>query len=218
MKDLPFRSSASYTKGLWFVHEDEQVIVRVWASTMSGKERIYINNDLVSEKSTGLKFISVHRVEYGKDQYEIELALIDFQRYDVECNIYCNGHLLKSFACAFGDQSGALEIREVEENEKAVVRAIDRFRSAGIKKLEEYEIAASIKELQSALAIDPDDAEVHLYLACGFSLLENIDQGFEHLQTAIESGLKGKDRILTIDQLAFLRIQPRFEAFKKDFL
>ena len=217
MKDLPLRSSANMTKGLWFVHQEEDVIIRVWGSTMSGKERVYLNDDLVSEKTVVTKLVSIHRCEYAGNSYEVEFRLRSFSDYTYECNIYRDGHLLKSFTSGY-QLNGEMYVKEEEENEEAVQRAIERFRSQGIKKLQEFEIRASIRELKQALAIDPHDAEVHFYLACGHSLMEETEEGFAHLEKAIEYGLTGKSRILEVDQLAYLRMRPGFEAFKEKYL
>ena len=205
------------TKGLWFVHQEEDVIIRVWGSTMSGKERVYINDDMVSEKTVVTKFVSIHRCSYAGSNYEVEFRLRTSSDYQYECNIYRDGHLLKSFMSGY-QPNGEMYVREEEENEEAIQRAIERFRSEGIKKLQEFEIRASIQELKQALAIDPRDAEVHFYLACGHSLMEETDEGFEHLEKAVEYGLKGKDRILSVDQLAYLRMRPSFSEFKEKHL
>lgn len=215
MKDLPLRSTASMTTGIWLVHQEDDVIIRFWGSTMSGQERVYINNDLVSTKTVITRFTSIHRFEYDGSNYDVEFLLKPYAGYVYECNIYRDGHLLKSFICGY-DNTGGMFIREEEENEEAVVRAIERFVGEGIKKLEEFEIKASIRELQKALAIDPDDPEAHFYLACGYSLMEETENGFHHLEKAIASGLKGKNRILTVDQLAYLRMRPGFEEFKQN--
>jgi hypothetical protein len=65
------------------------------------------------------------------------------------------------------------------------------------------------------LNINPDDIAVHFNLACAYSLTEQKDKGYTHLSKAVELGFQDFDKILTHDDLAYLRIQKEFEGFKQ---
>ncbi|MBK6782530.1 MAG: hypothetical protein IPG79_01330 [Saprospiraceae bacterium] len=41
------------------------------------------------------------------------------------------------------------------------------------------------------------------------------EKAFRHLSLAVETGMDDVNRILTHDDLAFVRIQPEFDNFKK---
>ncbi|MEL6123509.1 MAG: hypothetical protein AAFR14_07285, partial [Bacteroidota bacterium] len=49
-----------------------------------------------------------------------------------------------------------------------------------------------------------------------YSLLENKEEAFKHLDLAVDYGLKDTEKIMNHDDLAFLRIQPEFDAFREN--
>jgi len=71
-----------------------------------------------------------------------------------------------------------------------------------------------MEELKRAEMADRFDASIPLYQACIYSLQEKTEEGFRCIQRAIEKGLPDESLIDTLDLLAYLRIQPSFEAFK----
>jgi hypothetical protein len=50
MEKLPEKSEASTSSGIWFVWNDGNNTIRVWSSAINGKEKIYLNDKLISEK------------------------------------------------------------------------------------------------------------------------------------------------------------------------
>lgn len=83
-------------------------------------------------------------------------------------------------------------------------------------KLQNYDLDDGLHEFRKAEKINPKDPEIYFHLACVFSLKENAADGFACLQKSVEYNLKNREDILTHEMLAFLRIQPEFEAFKED--
>ena len=61
--------------------------------------------------------------------------------------------------------------------------------------------------------MDPKDPEIWFHLACAYSVLENIEDGFSCLKKAVENKLDNTEMILTHGMLAFLRIQDEFDDF-----
>ncbi len=87
------------------------------------------------------------------------------------------------------------------------------FKKTGVRRFKDYDLDGAANDLQKALEISPDDKEIHFTLACTYSLAEKKDLSFIHLEKAVENGFKDKDKIMSADELAYLRIQPEFEAF-----
>lgn len=90
------------------------------------------------------------------------------------------------------------------------------FKKSGIRKYKEYDLDEAIVDFQKGLEIEPDDLALHFNIACAYSLTEQKDMAFDHLSKAVKLGFKDFDKISTHDDLAYLRIQPEFEAFKAD--
>ena len=90
------------------------------------------------------------------------------------------------------------------------------FKKSGIKKYKEYEIEEAIQDFKKGLKIEPKDIALHFNLACAYSLLENKEEAFSHLEEAVALGMNDEEKIMTHDDLAFLRIQPEFDEFKNN--
>ncbi len=90
------------------------------------------------------------------------------------------------------------------------------FKKSGMKKYKEYEIEEAISDFQKGLKIEPTDIALHFNLACAYSLMEDKEKAFKHLALAVEYGLKDTSKILSHDDLAYVRIQPEFETFKNN--
>ena len=88
------------------------------------------------------------------------------------------------------------------------------FKKSGLKKYREYDIEEAIVDFQKALKIDPKDASLYFNLACAYSLMEDKEEAFKHLELAVIHGLSDEQRIMSHDDLAYVRIQPEFEQFK----
>jgi len=88
------------------------------------------------------------------------------------------------------------------------------FKKSGMKKYKDYDIEEAIDDFHKGLKIEPHDIALHFNLACAYSLMEDKEEAFKHLDAAIDNGLKDTEKILSHDDLAFLRIQPEFDSFK----
>ncbi len=90
------------------------------------------------------------------------------------------------------------------------------FKNSGIEKYKDYDYEGSIEDFNKALQINPKDIAVHFNLACAYSLTEQKDNAFEHLDKATALGFTDFGKIKTHDALAYLRIQDEFEEFEKN--
>ncbi len=88
--------------------------------------------------------------------------------------------------------------------------------NSGLKKYKGYEYEAALADFQEALGNSPRDPEIHFMLACTYSLLENTDRAFFHLDKAVAFGMVDRTRIKTEDGLAFLRSQDSFLDFEEN--
>ena len=72
------------------------------------------------------------------------------------------------------------------------------------------------KIFRRALEIDKNDIASHFNIACAYSLTEQPKKSLQHLHNAVQYGFKDFEKIKTHDDLAFVRIQPEFEAFEQN--
>jgi len=90
------------------------------------------------------------------------------------------------------------------------------YKKSGVEKYKEYEYDGAIDDFKKALEIDPKDIPTHFNIACAYSLTENKEKAFYHLDKAVELGYKDFDKIQSHDAFAFIRIQDEFENFAKN--
>ncbi len=110
------------------------------------------------------------------------------------------------------------EAREkTRTRQKPIVRQKSNpYKASGIKKFKEYDYDGAIEDFKKALEIDENDIASNFNIACAYSLNEDAEKAFYHLDKAVTLGFNDFDRIATNDSLAFLRIQPEFDAFKEN--
>ena len=90
------------------------------------------------------------------------------------------------------------------------------YKQTGIKKYKDFDLEGAIEDFVKGLEISPKDVSLHFNIACAYSLTEQADKAFYHLDKAIAFGLKDIQKIKTHDDLAFARIQPEFETFEQN--
>ena len=83
----------------------------------------------------------------------------------------------------------------------------------GMQELYEYDLENAIKELTKALDVDNKDPEIYFYLACAYSVQENLPMAYEHIKLAVENRLQDIEMILNHDMLAYVRLHDEFESF-----
>ncbi len=90
------------------------------------------------------------------------------------------------------------------------------YKINGIKKYKEFDLEGAIEDFKKGLEINPKDISLHFNLACAYSLTEQVDKAYAHLDRAVSLGFNDFDKIKTHDDLAYVRIQDRFEDFKNN--
>lgn len=106
------------------------------------------------------------------------------------------------------------QIPQTRQRPIAQVKA-NPYKVSGIKKYKDFDLDDAIADFSKGLEIAPNDVALHFNIACAYSLTEQKEKSFFHLSRAVSLGLDGEERIMSHDDLAFIRIQPEFDAFKK---
>lgn len=111
-------------------------------------------------------------------------------------------------------QNEVIRERDRHNNKKITSKQRNNpFRKSADKKFEEYDLDGALDDYAKATEITPADKEMHFNLACIYSLKENTDKSLHHLEQAFDMGFKNIEKIKTVDELAYLRIQPQYDAF-----
>ena len=106
--------------------------------------------------------------------------------------------------------------RQQQKPERTVQKRNNPYKLSGIRKYKDFDYDGAIEDFEKALEVDAKDIAVHFNLACSYSLNENKDKAFFHLDKAVDFGFNDFKRIKDHDALAYLRIQPEFEEFERN--
>lgn len=90
------------------------------------------------------------------------------------------------------------------------------YKVNGIKKYKEFDLDGAIDDFKKGLEIHPKDISLHFNLACAYSLTEQVDKAYAHLDRAVTLGFNDFEKIKTHDDLAYVRIQDRFDDFQRN--
>ncbi len=90
------------------------------------------------------------------------------------------------------------------------------YKINGIKKYKEFDLEGAIEDFKKGLEIHPKDISLHFNIACAYSLTEQVDKAYAHLDKAVGFGFTDFEKIKTHDDLAYVRIQERFEDFQNN--
>jgi TM2 domain-containing membrane protein YozV len=98
---------------------------------------------------------------------------------------------------------------------KNISRA-DVYKNEGKEKFKNYDYQGAIEQFNKALDLLPNDLAVHFNLACTYSLLENVEKGYFHLDRSVANGFNDFNKIRSHEALSFLRVQPQFKKFEQN--
>lgn len=88
------------------------------------------------------------------------------------------------------------------------------FKKSGLAKYKDFDLEGAIDDFKKGLEINPEEIALHFNIACAYSLTEKKDLAYHHLSKAVALGFNDFERIMSHDDLAFVRIQPEFDSFK----
>lgn len=100
METLPTESVASIKDGFWFVFRSGNHFIRAWGSSATGMERVYVDENLVSERRTVSKD-SVHSFSVGGEDYAIAFKTTSILKGDLQCRLFKNGTVIKAYMLKF---------------------------------------------------------------------------------------------------------------------
>jgi hypothetical protein len=94
---IPDKSEASINKGNWFIHHDGINIIQIWGSNLNGKEKVFLNNELVSEQRS-IKMQNIHNFtdKNGKN-YEVIFETESLMKGCLKCILKRDDHILRTF-------------------------------------------------------------------------------------------------------------------------
>lgn len=87
------------------------------------------------------------------------------------------------------------------------------FKKKGVQLFRQFRYEAAIDAFDEALEINFEDPSTHFNLACCYSLLNEVDNSFYHLEKAITFGFKDVNKIYTHRALSNLRAHRNFHHF-----
>lgn len=94
---IPEKSEASIKKGNWFIHKDGDNTIQVWSSNVHGKEKVFLNNNLVSEHRS-IKMKSAHQFQSADGaNYEVRFRMESLSNGSLECVMERDGTRIKTF-------------------------------------------------------------------------------------------------------------------------
>jgi len=90
------------------------------------------------------------------------------------------------------------------------------LKKAGIEAFRSHDYENAIEAFEQALEMRFKDPALHFNLACCYSLMEDENKAYYHLEQAVAFGFNDKSKIQGHDALAFLRSRKGFDAFEKN--
>ncbi|MDD5334544.1 MAG: hypothetical protein PHS32_12460 [Rhodoferax sp.] len=100
MNALPAASTGSRIKGLWFVFSLGKNTIRGWSSILSGLERIYVDNALVSERRSWAKS-SKHTFAVAGEEYAVAFRTISILEGHIECSLLKDGQAKQTYLAKY---------------------------------------------------------------------------------------------------------------------
>ncbi len=83
----------TYGKGYVFLFADGNDEIEIHGSAISGKETVYYNEEIVSEKRS-FGITSHHLFNRGGNDYKVTFTVTSLLRGAIECSLYRNGKLI----------------------------------------------------------------------------------------------------------------------------
>jgi TM2 domain-containing membrane protein YozV len=168
-----------------------------------------------------LVFLSMGRDDFDY-KYNRQKIYPDHRRYDTDFSREDRRRFRDEQRVLREQRRRQQQVRDYSENAQPQrknttppsVRRNNPYKASGIQKYKEYDFEGAIEDFKKALAINPTDIAVHFNLACSYSLNEEKENAFFHLNKAVELGFVDFKKIQDHDALAYLRIQDEFDIFK----
>jgi len=112
-----------------------------------------------------------------------------------------------------GSRDATLQREQYKYNRDTRSNRSNPFRKSADQKFKDYDLEAALDDYKKSEEISKPDKQMYFNMACIYSLLEKPDLSLIHLEKAMDLGYKDVEKIKTADELAYLRIQPEYQAF-----
>lgn len=100
MRQETMNSKVTFTGGYWYYFDIDGIKITAFGSGFSGKEIIYVNDDIVSEKRN-YKFHSSHRIEVDGRHFEVSFEMKSMVTGELICCLFENGNLIATETRAY---------------------------------------------------------------------------------------------------------------------
>jgi hypothetical protein len=97
---VPHQSSASALRGLWFVFEQEGHTFAIWASSITGKEEVYVDGHLIATRRK-IALSSIHSVSAGGNEYTITLSTPHLAKGVFRATLARSGRVLQGWTTRY---------------------------------------------------------------------------------------------------------------------
>jgi hypothetical protein len=87
------KEKVSLKHGYWFYFDDAGIQIVAFASALSGKEVVFVDDEIVSNMRS-FKLKATHRFEHKGHQYEVVIALENIFSGAISCSLLKDGILL----------------------------------------------------------------------------------------------------------------------------
>ncbi|KAA3637066.1 MAG: NINE protein [Bacteroidetes bacterium] len=103
------------------------------------------------------------------------------------------------------------DTRPVDNRKKT--SELQTLKKEAIELFRDYEFEEAVDLFEEASQLAPNDPSIHFNLACCYSMIEEAELSYNHLQKAVENGFDATNKIHSHTALAYLRTHPEFEQF-----
>ena len=107
-----------------------------------------------------------------------------------------------------------LEFEPIKQDPKESL--FDYYKSLGINKYRELDFAGAAHSFLESIEKFGESPQVHFNLACCYSMLNDAEMTYLHLEKAVANGLDNIEKIHDHKALAFIRQDEKFNSFVKN--
>ena len=98
--------------GYWYYFNDQELRITAHGSGYSGKETVYLNDEVVSDKRN-LGMRSSHKFRHQDNNYEVRFEVTSLLKGGVECSLYRNGQHIATETKAFLDKNNKAGYKQI---------------------------------------------------------------------------------------------------------
>lgn len=105
------------------------------------------------------------------------------------------------------------DVRHEDEDTRKKTSELQAIKKEAIELFRDYQFEEAVDLFEEASQLAPNDPSIHFNLACCYSMIEDAELAYDHLQKAVENGFDATNKIHSHTALAYLRTHPEFDQF-----